>query len=80
MSIEPTNEVKKRTVRMDDDTWDALTKLAAENGRNVADEVRVACVEHLAKNDLDLDAPLVVARGRRGDGRVPKSRNKGEQE
>lgn len=61
-----------RRVRMTDELWEALDQLAAENGRNIADEVRVACLAHVKRHGLKLDADVtsvVSGRGRRGEGR-----------
>jgi hypothetical protein len=66
VSAEPT----MRYLKMTDDLWDALDAIAALNDRNVADEIRVACVDHLARNGVTVTPDLVVSgRGRRGGGR-----------
>lgn len=70
----PPNTLRQRTVVVDDNTWESLDYLAAENGRNRSDEIRIAILEHLRKYGLEVDEPAVTIRGRRGDGRVPKGR------
>ena len=69
---EPTEapQFTDRRVRMSSELWEALDKLAEENGRNIADEIRVACFAHLKRHGVNLKGvPILSGRGRRGQGR-----------
>jgi hypothetical protein len=70
VTAEPTPAFIDRRVRMSTELWDALDALAEENGRNIADEIRVACLNHVRRHGHKLtDVPVLSGRGRRGQGR-----------
>lgn len=71
------SELTKRTIRIDDELWQALSDLAAEQQVNMAEVIRQACVKHLAANGKHVHSTQTALRGRRGLGRQSKKENEG---
>lgn len=63
------NPDRIRTLRIDDNTWSALDTLAEDLDINRTDVIRLAIHEYLRRHKVEVAEPLLVSRGRRGEGR-----------